>query len=90
MEEWPVNESNVEPLNYSYFDGFATDGWGFNQTITIKLDCDDWIVSYFKGERFIRNGKIKPDQLFWLILLCGDPIETCMEIVESPLSIMNL
>ena len=68
-----------------YYDGTHNLEWLKNDTFTIKLDCDNWNVSYYKNSELKRQDEIKCNENYFLVLsFCGHPDCTSLQIVETP------
>ena len=80
-----VSESQVSGYHY-YFNGCrADDGWIDGQIITVKLNCNEWTVSYYKDSAFKRMENIEPNQhYFFTLSCCAEPNRTSLQIVETP------
>ena len=85
-----TNDHVVSGYHY-YYDGCADeDGWGNDEIITVKMDCDDWKVSYYKELVLKRTETIEPYQYYFFALsCCVDPDFTSLTIVETPQNIKN-
>lgn len=67
-----------------HFDGFIQ-GWGFGQIITLKLDCNIWVVSYYKDGKFIKSQRIQENENYFLALsCCTHHYYTKLEVVDTP------
>lgn len=56
-----------------------------DEIVTVKLDCNDWKVSYYRNEALMKSEDIEPNQLYFLaISLCGQQGNTHLKVVETP------
>ena len=53
---------------YSFYQGCSK--WADNETITVKLNCNDWTVTYFNDKKQIQKDQIEPNQYYYFMLLC--------------------
>ena len=67
---------------YSYYRGYGE--WKKDEVVTIKLDCDNWSVTYWKQDEELKTRKIKPSNYHMVLLCCNRSAITHMEIVETP------
>ena len=78
--------------SYSYLNGFNEYEWHFDDTITVKLDCDKWKVSYFVNDN-VTPLKIENINANWYYYIaaafCGHEDETYAKIVDTPLVLMQ-
>ena len=67
----------------SFFTGCGQ--WETNETITVKLDCNDWTATYYKDEKEIKKDEIEADKSYYFTMLCcGLAESTHFQVVESP------
>ena len=67
----------------SYYKGY--DDWLRNKVITLKLDCNNWTVTYYKDDKEYKVDNIKKDKSYFLaVICCGIDSYSHMKIVESP------
>ena len=62
------NEHHHSYYSIGHSTGDGACGWGFNKIITIELDCEKWVVSYYRDGIFIRNDDIEPNRCYFLAL----------------------
>ena len=64
--------------------------WGFDQIITVKLDCYDWSVTYYHNLNQMEKKYIEPNQKYYFaICCCGSKNETHLQVVDTPTEILN-
>ena len=63
-----VNEPWIEEGYHSYWDGHGI--LEKYEIVTIKLNCNNWTVSYFQGKEEIQRDNIKPNRFYHFALLC--------------------
>ena len=81
----PVQPSWINEGYNSYWDGYVNK-WSQDQVITIKLNCDDWNVTYYKDNKEIKKDKIEPDKHYHFALLCCcRNCNTHLKIEENPI-----
>ena len=66
----------------SYYDG--TGRWKGNVMITVRLNCNDWTVTYYRNGKKFRIEGIEPDSYYFAAVCCGDASFGYMKVVESP------
>ena len=52
----------------SYYRGM--DHWHKNEIITMKLNCNDWTVEYYKDKKLVQSDKIESNQSYFLAVFC--------------------
>ena len=58
--------------------------------VTIKLNCDNWTVTYYKDTEEFKKEDIEPGQCYYLAMLCcGQSCYTHLQVVESPDELMH-
>lgn len=66
----------------------AGDEWKAEGTWTVKLDCDNWKVSFYMDEELVDTEDIEPNQHYFLaISCCNRDCNTSVKVVETPQSI---
>ena len=66
----------------SFFKGNLN--WRKNKVITVKLDCDNWIVTYYRDGKKFKRDDIEPNKSYYFALLCCDQgAYTHLKVVES-------
>ena len=59
-------------------------------TITIKLDCNNWTVTYYKDLEEFKKARIEPQQSYYFAMLCcGISENTKLQIVETPNDLLS-
>ena len=59
--------------------------WNENEMITVKLDCNDWRVIYYKDEAEFKDEKLEADKCYYFAMnCCGDSSRTHFQVVETP------
>ena len=59
--------------------------WKHDQVVTIKLNCNEWMVTYFKDGKEFRKDNIETNKSYYFAMLCcEDDHNTQLEIVENP------
>lgn len=77
------NMRYAEGYHY-YFDAVYI--WQRNVVFTIKLDCDNWTVTYYMDSAKRRMDQIVPEQYYFpAISICN--IDTSLRVVETPQNI---
>lgn len=74
------------PKGRSPFQSHYQDGYYLvlPMTLTIKLDCDNWTVTYYKNKEEFKKDEIKPNQSYYLAMLCCSMAQhTHLSVVES-------
>merc|ERR1712228_857811 len=64
---WP-NESTANKED-SYYSGYSKQ-WKKNQIMSVRLNCNDWTATYYKGEELQKVDKLKPDKHYFLAMSC--------------------
>ena len=59
--------ANAEYPPESYYKGYAAH-WQYNEIMTVKLDCNEWTVIYYKNKEQVQKDKIKPHQSYYFAL----------------------
>ena len=77
--------TNEECESQSFFKGHCPK-WGLNEIITVKLDCNQWTVTYYNKEgNQLQHDSIEKDlSYYFCIQLCKGMTYTHFEIVETP------
>ena len=66
----------------SYWKGYSF--WKENQVMTIKLNCNDWSVTYYQDGIQVKNEEIEAGQCYYFALLCCDnDVYTHLKVVET-------
>ena len=67
---------------YSYWKGYGH--WNQGEVMTIKLNCDDWNVTYYKDGTQVKYDEIEVNKFYYFALLCCDnDAYTHLKIVET-------
>ena len=53
----------------SYFQGFSNK-WNQNEVTTVKLDCNNWNVTYYQNNEVIKSDKIEPNKHYYFAIMC--------------------
>ena len=65
-----------------YYQGYSQ--WYKNEIVTMKLNCNDWTVTWFKDKKEIQKKQIEPHKFYYLALMCcGNLRYTHLQIMES-------
>ena len=73
----------VDTGYYSYYKGNGK--WKKEDVISVKLDCNNWTVTYYNDKDEIQKDKIEEDKSYYFaILSCGIARYGHFEVVESP------
>ena len=77
---WIINGYN------SYFEvDHRSGGYSKGDIVTMKLDCNDWIVTYYLNEKKYKENDIEPDKSYFMaVVACGRVNNTEFEVVETP------
>ena len=68
----------------SWYDG-CRKGWTQNEVITVKLDCNNWMVTYYKDEKEIMKDEIECDRSYYFALMCCNKSWwTLFQVAKSP------
>ena len=59
---------------------------------SVKLDCNNWTVSFYNGVKLLKSQDIEPHQNYFLAVCCcadyssyaGTPHATSLQCVEPP------
>ena len=74
---------------YHYHYDSVSYKWAKNETLTIKLDCDNWTVSYFLETEIVKKQDIVPNQhYFFAMSCCAQRLITHLQVMETPQSIL--
>ena len=75
FEGWHTYSSNI---CYSYFEGFK-DGWFIGDTMSVKLDCNEWTVTYYNNnQKEVQRDLIIPNRAYYFaLLLSGRDVSHC-------------
>ena len=77
---WMKEEENT---CHSYYEGFD---WGGNQTITVKLNCNDWIVTYYTDGEEFNKDLIEADRSYYFAFMCCNALGLShFQVVEDPI-----
>ena len=80
-----VNNGKGYNSHYQYCVNFEPD-----VIVTIKLNCNDWTVTYYKDKEEFKKDDIEPEQHYYLAMLCcGKSCYTHLKVVESPDDLMH-
>ena len=73
-----------EKAGNSFYDGSGK--WEHNTVITVKLDCNDWSVTYYKDGKKMQfeGGFIEEGFYYFVLVCCGASYRGHMEVVENP------
>ena len=78
-DPWPVSAA----ISTSYFDGHSN-YWEANVILTVKLNCDEWIVEYYLNKQLEQTDKIEANKpYFFAMNSCGSS-DNRFRIVETP------
>lgn len=73
----------------SYFKGHRGH-WEYNQIITVILNCNQWITTFYKNSKLIKQEKIKPNLGYYFALsCCGSANWTKVKVVETPTNLYH-
>ena len=76
--------------NGSYYKGHGGH-WNPGEVMTVKLNCDDWTVVYYKGIKQVQSDNIVSNESYHFCLqLCAEKNWTDFEIVETPRTVLML
>ena len=64
-EKWPTPHEGG--LFYHLKEKIAKQNWR-SHTITLKLDRNDWTLTYYKGTKQIQKDNIKPNERYYFVL----------------------
>ena len=88
--EYGADETGEKPISWwmpeeidtchSYYEGW--DGWYQNEVITIKLDCIDWLVTYYKNGKEFKKDDIEKDRAYYFAILGSEKEK--YQVVEHP------
>ena len=87
VNAWLHGDENT----YSYLNGIGPLHWDFGDTMTVKLDCNQWNVSYYKNgdKKPLKMDNIKENGYYYLAAaFCGHEDETYARIVDTPLALL--
>ena len=78
---WMEEKSNS---CHSYYEG-CRKGWKSNEIITVKLDCNDWNVMFYRDKEEIRRDKIKKGKSYYFAFMCcNQSLWNHFQIVDDP------
>ena len=64
--------------------------WMKNQLITLRLDCDEWNVTYYDGTQEVKKEDIEPNQSYhFALMVCCRKVFTQYQVVETPRELCN-
>ena len=71
---------------FYYLNGdIATKYWtSSNNIITVKLDCDNWTITYFHGTQLIQKNDIKANESYFFVLQMYCYTGTHFRVVPTP------
>ena len=67
----------------SHFQGYTN--WTKNDVITIRLDCEQWKVTYFRGTKEYQTDKIKEGIYYLVLSLCCAKGMVHLQAVDCPI-----
>ena len=80
--------SHIQDGYDHYYDSVGSK-WAKNETLTIKLDCQNWTVSYFLETEIVKQQDIVPNQhYFFAMSCCAQRLITHLKVIETPQSIL--
>ena len=84
MQDSFVNKPNAYLAQYSsYLYPKKSEKWLMNNTVTVKLNCNDWSVTFYQDGIIMEQKSIDKDTTYWFILkLCGGEGFTELQCVE--------
>ena len=82
MSDWPVAGYHS---HYAGADDMGDKvGWKRDEVVTMKLDCDQSRVTYYRDKEEIKSDKIEPNQSYYpAVLCCGHIEQTHLQIIEN-------
>ena len=83
INEWSHDgESHVDWIEEGCNSWFEPHKWPKDVTVTMKLDCNDWTVTYYQDKKQVAKENVEPNKPYFLALLsCG--VYGHFSIVES-------
>ena len=54
-----IRDADTKYEYHSYIEGDDNGHWYYQQIYTIKLDCNEWTVTYFKSNSILKQKKLK-------------------------------
>lgn len=56
-----------------------------DEIVTVKLNCDEWKVLFYRNKELIKSDDIAQDQHYFLAMsLCNEQGNTSLQVVETP------
>ena len=66
----------------SFYQGY--DDWMPKTVVTVKLNCNDWTVTYYNDNKQFKKDNIEPNQSYYFALMCCDISEfTKVEVIKN-------
>ena len=66
---------------FSHYGGKSR--WKYGDIVTVKLDCDEWKVTYYHDHKRVQMDQIKPNKSYHFVInCCENPRYSHFEIVE--------
>ena len=85
---WNPKAVNDESIS-SFYQG--CNKWNFEEIVTVRLNCNDWKVTYYVDKKILKTDRIKPERSYYFaMLLCGLERYTYFEVVESDLEYITI
>eukprot|EP01084_Bolivina_argentea_P146080 255880_1 len=63
LEFWPIHKHG----SCSFWDGYNAQ-WTYEEIITVKLNCDEWTVTYFRNNKKVKMDHIPPNKSYFFAL----------------------
>ena len=75
--------SQFEDSTFSFCNTLQTTrGWEYGTTITVKLDCNNWTVKYYKDGQKVKCDEVKPNKSYHFVTnFCANPLYCDFEVV---------
>ena len=89
-DEWQYEYDKINGIQKSTSTSFWSGnkcGWNRDDIITVKLNCNEWNVEYYKNDEFKRNDKIDSDKSYFFAMNSCDSEDNWFQIVPIPQNI---
>ena len=86
INEWNHNGDSEVHWISTGFSSYHEECYDFKSdvVVTIKLNCNEWTVTYYKDKEQFKKEKIEPNQCYYLaMLVCCESDLTHFKVVES-------
>ena len=90
QNEWPTKWLGNKAISTSFHRGDDhTYYWNYQDTMTVKLDCDKATVEYFKNEESIKSEDIDGTKAHFFVMTSCALKDNWFQVVETPESLLS-